>query len=148
MKTPHKYKAKNYGAYSSPPVVATLTKSEVTSFAELRETISLMLLLLQIKQQRGSRLAAEVNISIYRTSTKTDCHTPLSGTPQSGPCQTKDGESYVQGILPLTYHTSARKQKNSGSKWWPTASAKPSSSQNKKPSKSPPPSPAKAKKST
>lgn len=148
MKTPHKSKAKNYGAYSSPHVLATLTKSEVTSFAELRETISLMLLLLQMKQPHGSRLAAEVSISIYRTSTKTDSLTPLFGTPLSGASATSGAGSYVQGILPLMYPTSTRKLKNSGSKWSPTASAKPSSSQNKKLSKSPPRSQAKAKKST
>lgn len=148
MKQTKQSKAKNSGAYFSPHVLATLTKSGVTSFAELRETISLMLLFLQMKQPRGSKLAAEVNISIYRQSTKTDCHTPSSGTQPNGASATKDGESYEQGILPLIYPTSARKQKNSGSKWLPTASAKQSSSQNKKPSKSPPPSQAKAKKST
>ena len=111
MKTSHKSKTKNSGAYSSPPVVATLTKSGVTSFGELRETISLMLLLLQIKQRRGLRLAAEVSISIYRTSTKTACHTPLFGTPQIGASPMSAAESYVQGILPLTYPTSARKRK-------------------------------------
>ena len=116
MKTKNKYKAKNSGAYFSPRVLATLTKSEVTSFAELRETISLMLLFLQMKQPRGSKLAAEVNISIYRTSTKTDCHTLSSGTPQSGASPTSVVESYEQGILPLTYPISARKRKSCASK--------------------------------
>lgn len=141
------YKTKNSGAYSSPPVLATLTRRGVTSFAELRETISLMLLFLQMKQPNGSRLAAEVNISIYRTSTKTDSHTPSSGTRLSGASATSGAGSYVQGILPLMYPISARKQKNFESKWSPTASAKQSSSQNKKLSKSQSPSPAKAKKS-
>lgn len=141
------YKTKNSGAYSSPHALAILTRSGVTSFAELRETISLMLLFLQMKQPSGSRLAAEVNISIYRTSTKTDSHTPSSGMRQSGASATSGAESYVQGILPLTYPTSARKRKNCELKWSPTASAKQSSSQNKKLSKSPSQSPAKAKKS-
>ena len=111
MKTTKQSKAKSSGDYFSPRALVTLTKSGVTSFAELRETISFMLLFLQMKQPRGSKLAAEVSISIYRQSTKTDSHTPSSGTRPSGACQMKDGESYEQGILPLTYPTSARKRK-------------------------------------
>ena len=116
MKQTKHYKAKNSGAYSSPRVLATLTKSGVTSFAELRETISLMLLLLQMKQPRGYRSVAEVNISIYKQSTKTDSLTPSSGTRQSGASATSAAGSYVQGILPLTYPTSARKRRISASK--------------------------------
>lgn len=113
MKTTKQSKAKNSGDYFSPRALVTLTKSGVTSFAELRETISFMLLFLQMKQPRGSKLAAEVSISIYRQSTKTACHTPSSGTRPSGASPTSAAESYEQGILPLTYPTSARKRKRS-----------------------------------
>lgn len=116
MKQTKHYKAKNSGAYSSPRVLATLIKSGVTSFAELRETISLMLLLLQMKQPRGYRSVAEVNISIYKQSTKTDSHTPSSGTRPSGASATSAAGSYVQGILPLMYPTSARKRRIFASK--------------------------------
>ena len=113
---PHNYKAKNSGAYSSPRVLATLTRSGVTSFAELRETISLMLLLLQMKQPRGYRSVAEVSISISKQSTKTDSLTLWYGTAPSGASATSGAGSYVQGILPLTYPTSARKRRIFASK--------------------------------
>lgn len=116
MKTPRKSKVKNSGAYFSPRALVTLTKSGVTSFAELRETISFMLLFLQMKQPHGSRLAAEVSISIYRESVKTDSTTQSSGTQQSGLSAMKEEGSCVQTILPLIYPTSGRKRKNSGLK--------------------------------
>ena len=114
MKT-HKKKSqpKNSGAYCSPRVLVMSMQSEGISSAELQGIILPMRLLLQMKQRNGSKLTAQVSISIFRESTKTDLTIPLSGIAQSGTLATNAEESYVQTTLPLTYHTSARKRKSS-----------------------------------
>lgn len=119
MKTKKNHKnsqAKNSGACFSQRVLVMSIVNEVTSSEELQGIILPMRLLLQMKQQRGSKLTAEVSISIFRESTKMDSLTLSYGTAPSGVSLTSAGESYVQGILPLMFHTSARKRRRSGSR--------------------------------
>ena len=114
--TKKKSQPKNSGACSSQRVLVMSMQSVHTSSAELQGIILPMRLLLQMKQPSGSKLTAQVSISIFRESTKTDLTIPLSGTAQNGTSRTNDEESFVQTTLPLTFHTSARKQKNSALK--------------------------------
>lgn len=138
----------NSGDCSFHPALVMSMQSAVTSSEELQGIILPMRLLLQMKQQTGSRLTAQVSISIYRESTKTDSAIASCGTQPSGISATSGEKHYVQTTLPLTYPTSARKQKPCASNSSATHSPKPSSSRNRKPSKSPSLSQAKAKKST
>ena len=101
----------NSGACSSHRALVMSMTSEAISSAELAGIILPMRLLLQMKQPTGSRLTAQVSISIFRESEKTEWTTPSYGMQQIGPCRMKDEESYVQTTLPLTYPTSGRKQK-------------------------------------
>ncbi len=119
MKTKKNHKnsqAKNSGAFSSQRVLVMSIVNEVTSSDELQGIILPMRLLLQMKQRRGSKLTAEVSISIFRESTKTDSLTLWYGTAPSGASATSGAGSYVQGTLPLMFHTSARKRRRSGSR--------------------------------
>lgn len=119
MKTKKNHKnsqAKNSGAFSSQRVLVMSIVNEVTSSDELQGIILPMRLLLAMKQRHGSKLTAEVSISIFRESTKTDSLTRSSGTAPNGVSLMKEGESYVQGTLPLMFHTSARKRRRSGSR--------------------------------
>lgn len=109
-------RAKPSGAYSSQPVPVMSIQSEVTSSDELQGIILPMRLLLQMKQRSGSRLTARVSISIFRESTKMDYPTASSGTRPSGTFRMKEEEHFVQTTLPLTYHSSIKKRRNSGSK--------------------------------
>lgn len=86
--------------------------NEVTSSEELQGIILPMRLLLAMKQRRGLRLTAQVSISIFRESARTDSTTRSSGIAQSGLSVTSAAESFVQTILPLTYPTSGRKRKS------------------------------------
>jgi hypothetical protein len=147
MKTSKNSTAINSGDCSSQRVLVMSMQSEVISSAELPETISLMRLLLQMKQPSGSRLTAQVSMSIFRESTKTVLATQSSGTRPSGTSRMKEEESYVQTTLPLTYPTSARKRKNYESNLSATHSPKLSSLPDRKQPKSPSQSQAKAKKS-
>lgn len=104
------------GASCSHRALVMSMSSEVTSSDELQGIILPMRLLLQMKQRRGLSLTAQVSISIFRESTKTDWTIPLSGTQQNGLSATNDAESYVQTTLPLTYPTSARKRRRSVSR--------------------------------
>ena len=138
----------NSGDCSSQRVLVMSMQSVHTSSAELAGIILPMRLLLQMKQPSGSKLTAQVSISIFRESKKMDTTTLSFGMQQSGHSATKEGDFYVQTTLPLTYPISARKQKPCASNSSATHSPRPSSSRNRKPSKSPSPSQAKAKKST
>lgn len=111
MKTSKKSRRKNSGDYSSHRALVMSMQSEAISSAELAGIILPMRLLLQMKQPTGSRLTAQVSISIFRESEKTDSITPLSGTAQIGISATNDDACCVQTILPLTYPTSGKKQK-------------------------------------
>ena len=113
MKTKKKSQPKNSGACSSQRVLVMSMQSEGISSAELQGIILPMRLLLQMKQPSGLKLTAQVSISIFRESTKTDSITQSFGTAQSGIFLTSAEESYVQTTLPLTYPTSGRKRKNS-----------------------------------
>ena len=115
MKTKKKKSSahENSGAYCSQRVLVMSMQSEGISSEELQGIILPMRLLLQMKQRNGSKLTAQVSISIFRESMKMDWITPSSGTAQSGISQTNDEEFYAQTTLPLTYPTSARKRKNS-----------------------------------
>lgn len=116
MKTEKKSQPKNSGAYCSQRALVMSMQSEGISSDELQGIILPMRLLLQMKQRNGSKLTAQVSISIFRESTKTDWITPSSGTAQSGTSPTNAEEFYVQTILPLMYPTSGRKRKNSALK--------------------------------
>ena len=111
MKTSKKSPRKNSGDCSSHRALVMSMQSEAISSAELAGIILPMRLLLQMKQPTGLRLTAQVSISIFRESTKTDSLTLSSGTPPIGTSATNAEESYEQTTLPLTYPTSARKQK-------------------------------------
>ena len=111
MKTHKKSRRKNSGDYSSHRVLVMSMQSEAISSAELAGIILPMRLLLQMKQPTGSRLTAQVSISIFRESEKMDSITQSFGTAQTGIFLTSAEESYVQTTLPLTYPTSGRKRK-------------------------------------
>lgn len=111
MKTKKKSLRKNSGDYSSHRVLVMSMQSDHTSSAELAGIILPMRLLLQMKQPTGSRLTAQVSISIFRESEKMDSTILLSGTAQTGILATSAEESCVQTTLPLTYPTSGRKRK-------------------------------------
>ena len=111
MKTSKKSLHKNSGDCSSHRALVMSMQSEGISSAELAGIILPMRLLLQMKQPTGLRLTAQVSISIFRESTKTDSLTLSSGMPPIGIFQMKEEESFVQTTLPLTYPTSGRKQK-------------------------------------
>ena len=113
MKTKKKSQPKNSGACSSQRVLVMSMQSVHTSSAELAGIILPMRLLLQMKQPSGLKLTAQVSISIFRESTKTDSTTQSYGTAQSGTSLTNAEESYVQTTLPLMFPTSARKRKSS-----------------------------------
>ena len=147
MKTSKNSTAINSGDCSSQRVLVMSMQSEGISSAELPEIISLTRSLLQTKQPSGSRLTAQVSISIFRESTKTASHTASSGMRPSGTLATSDEGSYAQTTLHLTYPTSARKRKNYESNLSATHSPKLSSLPDRKQPKSPSQSQAKAKKS-
>lgn len=114
MKTTNKKKSsarENSGACSSRRALVMSMTSEAISSAELAGIILPMRLLLQMKQPTGSRLTAQVSISIFRESEKTEWTTPSYGMPQIGVYPTSAEESCVQTTLPLTYPTSGRKRK-------------------------------------
>ena len=137
----------NSGACSSPPVPVMSIQSAVTSSEELQGIILPMRLLLQMKQPSGLKLTAQVSISIFRESTKTDYHTASCGMRQNGTYPTNAERRYVQTTLPLMYPISSRKQKPCASNSSATHSPKLSSSPGKKQPKLPSQSQAKAKKS-
>jgi hypothetical protein len=147
MKTSKNSTAINSGDCSSQRVLVMSMQSEAISSAELPEIISLTRSLLQTKQPSGLRLTAQVSMSIFRESTKTASHTQSSGMQPSGTSRMKEEESYVQTTLPLTYPTSARKQKNYESNLSAMHSPKLSSLPDRKQLKSLSQSQAKAKKS-
>ena len=148
MKTKKKSQPKNSGACSSQRVLVMSMQSVHTSSAELAGIILPMRLLLQMKQPSGSKLTAQVSISIFRESKKTDTTTLSFGMQPNGPCLTKEGDFYVQTTLPLTYPTSARKQKPCASNSSEIPFQKPSSSRDRRQQKLPLQSQAKAKKFT
>lgn len=111
-----KSQANPSGDCSFQPALVMSIQSEATSSAELQEIILPMRLLLQMKQRTGLKLTAQVNISIYRESTKMVLATQSSGTLQNGIFQMKDEEHFVQTTLPLTYPSSTKKRKSFGSK--------------------------------
>ena len=142
MKTLTKNQMKNLAAISSGDcssqrVLVMSMQSEGISSAELQGIILPMRLLLQMKQPSGSKLTAQVSISIFRESKKTDITTLSFGMQQSGPCQMKEEDFYVQTTLPLTYHTSARKQKPCALNSSATLSPAPSSSRGRRQTKLP-----------
>ena len=116
MKTKKSSRANPSGDCSFQPALVMSIQSEATSSAELQEIILPMRLLLQMKQRTGLKLTARVNISIFRESTKMDSVTASSGTLQNGTFQMNDEEHYEQTTLPLTYPSSTKKRRNSGSK--------------------------------
>lgn len=138
----------NSGDCSSQRVLVMSMQSEGISSAELQGIILPMRLLLQMKQPSGSKLTAQVSISIFRESKKTDTTTLSFGMQPSGPCQMNAEDFYVQTTLPLTYHTSARKQKPCASNSSAIPSPAQSSSPDRRQQKLPLQSQAKAKKST
>jgi len=138
----------NSGDCSSQRVLVMSMQSEGISSAELQGIILPMRLLLQMKQPSGSKLTAQVSISIFRESKKTDTTTLSFGMQPNGPCQMKEGDFYVQTTLPLTYPTSARKQKPCASNSSAIPFQKPSSSRDRRQQKLPLQSQAKAKKFT
>lgn len=137
----------NSGDCCSHPVPVMSIQSAVTSSDELQGIILPMRLLLQMKQRTGSRLVAQVSISIFRESTKTDYHTASCGMQPSGTYPTNAERRYVQATLPLMYPISSRKQKPCASNSSATHSPKLSSSPGRKQPKLPSQSQAKAKKS-
>ena len=151
MKTQTKNKkstAISSGDCSFHPALVMSIQSAVTSSEELQGIILPMRLLLQMKQQTGSKLVAQVSISIYRESTKTDSAIASYGMQPSGISATSGEKRYVQTTLPLTYPISARKQKPCASNSSETLSHAPSSSRDRRQQKLPLQSQAKAKKST
>lgn len=142
--TKKKSQPKNSGAYCSQRVLVMSMQSEGISSDELQGIILPMRLLLQMKQHNGSKLTAQVNISIFRESTKMDSITQSYGTAQSGTSPTNAVESCVQTTLPLTYPTSARKRKNYESNLSAMHSARLSYSTDRRQQKSPLRSPHKA----
>ena len=138
----------NSGDCSSQRVLVVSMQSEGISSAELQGIILPMRLLLQMKQPSGSKLTAQVSISIFRESKKMDTTTLSCGMQPNGPCQTNAEDFYVQTTLPLMFPTSARKQKNSASNSSATLFPAQSSSRDKRQQKLPLQSQAKVKKST
>lgn len=138
----------NSGDCSSQRVLVMSMQSEGISSAELQGIILPMRLLLQMKQPSGSKLTAQVSISIFRESKKTDITTLSCGMQPSGHSATNDVDFYVQTTLPLTYHTSARKQKPCASNSSATPFHAPSSSRDRKQQKLPLQSQVKVKKFT
>ena len=138
----------NSGDCSSQRVLVMSMQSEGISSAELQGIILPMRLLLQMKQPSGSKLTAQVSISIFRESKKTDTTTLSFGMQQSGPYLTNAEDFYVQTTLPLTYPTSARKQKPCASNSSATLFPAQSSSRDRRQQKLPLQSQAKVKKST
>ena len=151
MKTQTKMKNKstpiNSGDCCSHPVPVMSIQSAVTSSEELQGIILPMRLLLQMKQRTGSKLVAQVSISIFRESTKTDYHIASCGMQQNGTYPTSGERRYVQATLPLMYPISSRKQKPCASNSSATPFQKLSSLPGKKQPKLPSQSQAKAKKS-
>ena len=138
----------NSGDCCSQRVLVMSMQSEGISSAELQGIILPMRLLLQMKQPSGSKLTAQVSISIFRESKKTDTTTLSFGMQPNGHSATNAEDFYVQTTLPLMYHTSARKQKPCASNSSATLSHAPSSSRDRRQQKLPLQSQAKAKKST
>lgn len=137
----------NSGDCCSQRVLVMSMQSEGISSAELQGIILPMRLLLQMKQPSGSKLTAQVSISIFRESKKTDITTLSCGMQPSGHLATNAEDFYVQTTLPLTYHTSARKQKTCASNSSATLSPAPSSSRDRRQQKLPLQSQAAVKKS-
>lgn len=138
----------NSGDCSSQRVLVMSMQSEGISSAELQGIILPMRLLLQMKQPSGSKLTAQVSISIFRESKKMDITTLSFGMQPNGPCLTNAEDFYVQTTLPLTYPTSARKQKPCASNSSAIPFQKLSSSRDRRQQKLPLQSQVKAKKFT
>ena len=138
----------NSGDCSSQRVLVMSMQSEGISSAELQGIILPMRLLLQMKQPSGSKLTAQVSISIFRESKKMDTTTLSCGMQPNGPCQMNAEDFYVQTTLPLTYPTSGRKQKPCASNSSATLFPAQSSSRDRKQQKLPLQSQVKVKKST
>ena len=148
MKNQKNSTAINSGDCSSQRVLVMSMQSEGISSAELQGIILPMRLLLQMKQPSGSKLTAQVSISIFRESKKMDTTTLSCGMQQSGPSATNAEDFYVQTTLPLMFPTSARKQRPCASNSSEIPSQKLSSSRDRKQQKLPLQSQAKVKKFT